>query len=412
VAQSAYREAADSFERALAALQHLPETREAIEQGIDLRFALRSELQPLGEHEQVLEHLRQAESLAVALGDQDRLGWASAYLSQYAWVMGDSARAEELGQRAVAIASTEDDFPLRVAADHVLGQGYCLVGDYQRSIEHCRRNVTALQGERVSQRSGFTGLPSVLSRFYLGACLSQLGKFAEACSYGMEAIEIAEAAGQPYDVTLACDASGSPLLARGSLGDAIPFLERGVETCRTWNVRLHLPGALTTLGSAYILAGRLSEALPLLEEGASQASATVWFTSLPIMINLATGYLAVRRMDEATELAARAVTLATERKSRGNLARALRLLGEINLQRDPIEASQAEGFYRQALTISSELGMRPLVAHCHLGLGKLHRRTGNPQEAQEHFLTATTMYREMDMRFWLEQAEAETREMK
>jgi tetratricopeptide (TPR) repeat protein len=247
----------------------------------------------------------------------------------------------------------------------------------------------------------------VLSRFYLGSCLSHLGKFAEALSYGEEAIEIAEAVGQPYDVTLACSASGGPLLARGSLGDAIPFLERGVDMCRTWNVRLHLSGALTSLGSAYILAGRLSEALPLLEEGASQPGATVWFPSLGIMLDLATGYLALRRMDEATELAARAVTLATERKSRGNLARAFRLLGEINLQRDPIEASQAEGFYRQALTISSELGMRPLVAHCHAGLSKLHRRAGGREQAQEHLTTATTMYREMHMRFWLERAEAD-----
>ena len=51
--------------------------------------------------------------------------------------------------------------------------------------------------------------------------------------------------------------------------------------------------------------------------------------------------------------------------------------------------------------------MRPLVAHCHLGLGKLYPRTGTRQEAQEHLTTATTMYREMDMRFWPEQAELE-----
>ena len=55
--------------------------------------------------------------------------------------------------------------------------------------------------------------------------------------------------------------------------------------------------------------------------------------------------------------------------------------------------------------------MRPLVAHCHLGLGQLYRRTGKRQEAQGHLTTATTMYREMDMRFWLEQAEAEMREL-
>jgi hypothetical protein len=41
--------------------------------------------------------------------------------------------------------------------------------------------------------------------------------------------------------------------------------------------------------------------------------------------------------------------------------------------------------------------MRPLIAHCHLGLGKLHRRTGKPEQARAHLTTATTMYREMDM---------------
>ena len=70
---------------------------------------------------------------------------------------------------------------------------------------------------------------------------------------------------------------------------------------------------------------------------------------------------------------------------------------------------QAGDAYRQALALATELGMRPLVAHCHLGLGKLCRRTGKREQAHEHLATATTMYREMDMRFWLEQAEVEMR---
>jgi len=55
--------------------------------------------------------------------------------------------------------------------------------------------------------------------------------------------------------------------------------------------------------------------------------------------------------------------------------------------------------------------MRPLVAHCHLGLGKLYRRIGERQQAEEHLTLALTMYREMDIRFWPEQAEAEIREL-
>ena len=72
----------------------------------------------------------------------------------------------------------------------------------------------------------------------------------------------------------------------------------------------------------------------------------------------------------------------------------------------------AAGYYREALALAGELGLRPLVAHCHLGLGKLYRRTGKREEAHEHLTTATTMYREMDMRFWLEQAEAELAELR
>jgi tetratricopeptide (TPR) repeat protein len=80
------------------------------------------------------------------------------------------------------------------------------------------------------------------------------------------------------------------------------------------------------------------------------------------------------------------------------------------LDRDPahpdrFEADTAEAHYRQALALAEELGLRPLVAHCHLGLGKLYRRTGKREQAQEHLTTATTMSREM------EKVEAELRQL-
>jgi len=75
-------------------------------------------------------------------------------------------------------------------------------------------------------------------------------------------------------------------------------------------------------------------------------------------------------------------------------------------------AEDAEGYYREALALAGELRMRPFVAHCHLGLGKLYAHTDKREQAREHLATATTMYREMDMRFWLEQAEAELTELR
>jgi hypothetical protein len=54
----------------------------------------------------------------------------------------------------------------------------------------------------------------------------------------------------------------------------------------------------------------------------------------------------------------------------------------------------------------TELGMRPLIAHCHLGLGQLDRRTGEGVKADEHLTAAKMRYRQMGMTFWLAKAEA------
>ena len=81
-------------------------------------------------------------------------------------------------------------------------------------------------------------------------------------------------------------------------------------------------------------------------------------------------------------------------------------MGEIAARGDPVEAETAESWYRQALALASELEMRPLVAHCHLGLGQLYRRIGDRAKRDEALQTAITMYREMDMGFWRDQAEA------
>ena len=115
-------------------------------------------------------------------------------------------------------------------------------------------------------------------------------------------------------------------------------------------------------------------------------------------------YLSAGRIDEAASHAREAVVLTRRLGARGSEAHALCLAGDIASTGG---AEDAPGYYREALALASELGMRPLVAHCHLGLGKLDLRTGKREQAREHLATAATMYREMEMRFWLEQAEAE-----
>jgi tetratricopeptide (TPR) repeat protein len=156
-------------------------------------------------------------------------------------------------------------------------------------------------------------------------------------------------------------------------------------------------------GLAYALAGRVAEALALFEQVVEQAAAGTQGNT-PLLKG--EGYLLAGHLEEARPLAERALALSRAHKARGNEAWALRLLGEIALQGHPSHVQQAEVYYRQALALADELGMRPLQAHCHLALGTLYATVGQREQARAALTTAVAMYRVMDMTFWLPQAAA------
>jgi len=116
--------------------------------------------------------------------------------------------------------------------------------------------------------------------------------------------------------------------------------------------------------------------------------------------------LLLGRLDEARRLAGRAIEFSPCHP--GFAAHALHLLGDIATHPDRLDLESGEGHYRKALELAESRGMRPLVAHCHRGLGRLHLRTDQRGQAQHHLTTANMMYREMGMPFWLEQGEVES----
>jgi tetratricopeptide (TPR) repeat protein len=120
-------------------------------------------------------------------------------------------------------------------------------------------------------------------------------------------------------------------------------------------------------------------------------------------------YLLDGRLADATRIAQEGLAAARQRGERAVEGHVLRFLGDIAAHPDRVEVDTAEAHYRQALTLAEALGQRPLLARCHLGLGALYRRAGTRQQAREHLTTAATMFGEMDMRYWREQAETEMR---
>ena len=410
--RSANREAAAFFERTLAALEHLPQTPETIQQGIDVRFDLRNALFYLGDVEEGLRYLREAEGLAERLDDRRRLAQASAFLCNSIWMLGDSLEARKLGRRALAIAETLGDFSLTVSAIYYLGQTWITLGDYRQAEDSGREAVRALTGDRVHESFGLGRFPAVVIRGWLAWTLGERGCFEDGIACGAEGVQLGEEIGQSFSLAWACWGFAQLYAVQGNHAEAFRLLERTRAVSSAAGLGVWSTFLDWGRGHLYARSGRVEEGLQLLREALTTRDARGLrnWNSL-IAVHLGEACVAAGRLDEARASATRALTLARERGERGHEAYALGLLGEIAAHSDAADLDTAEGFSREAMSLAEELGMRPLIAHCHLGLGKLYHRTDKREQAQEHLATATTMYREMGMTYWLEKAEAEVQEL-
>jgi tetratricopeptide (TPR) repeat protein len=257
------------------------------------------------------------------------------------------------------------------------------------------------------ERFGQITLPAVLCCAHLAMCHAELGMFAEGCALGEEGIRIAEAVEHPASLMYVSHGSGMLFLRQGDLPSALPLLERAVLLCHEVDLPAYFPWLAADLGAAYTLCGNDTDAVPLLTQAIEQAVA-MELEGFRVLCSLPLGeaYMLASRLEEAHALAESTLVLTRTIKERGNQAYALRLLGDIAARHDPPQAAQAEAYYRQALALAEELGMRPLQAHCHLGLGTLYANQDQSEQARVELSDAIALYRAMDMAFWLPQAEA------
>jgi tetratricopeptide (TPR) repeat protein len=405
--RSAHREAVGYLEQALSALPHLPEQRDMREQAIDLRLALRSALLSAGDLGRILTYLREAEALAEALDDHHRLGLLSSFLSHHFILMGAHHQAIAAGQRALAFATAGGEAALRALANRYLGQAYRDQGDYRRAIDCYRQAVAFFEGARCYERFGQLFLPAVLSRGTLAECHAELGAFAEGRVLTEEGLQIAQAVAHPASLMAAYLSTGLLSLRQGDLPRALPLLERAASLCREADLPAYFPWIAVTLGVAYTLVGRVADAVPLLTQVGEQLMSIerVDFQAR-CRFSLGEAQMLAGRLEEAHTLAEWALAHAHTHQERGHQAYALRLLGDIAARREPPESEPAAAHYRQALALAEDLGMRPLQAHCHHGLGMLYAATGQREQARISLTPAIALYRDMEMTFWLPQTEA------
>jgi tetratricopeptide (TPR) repeat protein len=403
-ARSADREAAANFEQALEALAHLSLNRATLELGVDLRLELRPSLVTLGEQQRLVERLSEAESLAEQLGDKRRTGRVLADMSGYFSREAEHERAVKAGERALVVAIEMSDFALQVITQDRLSRAYWQLGNFRQAIDLCKRSISLLEGKPVGERFGMAGVPSVVTPIPLVHSLAELGDFASGIAKAEGVARIAEMVGQPFSLANAYLMLSQIHMIKGDPQKAIFPAERSVDLCRNSEIVSEVSRAEAHLGYAYLHSSRIAEALTLLEQAVERPTMRRMYT---LQLSwLAEGYLLAGRGEKAHQVASRALSLARDKKERGYEAWALRLLGEIAARGD-LDIGQAENHFRQALTLAEELGMRPLIAHCHVGLGKLYRCAGDRQKAEEHLNTGVAMMRQMKMGIWLERAEEE-----
>jgi tetratricopeptide (TPR) repeat protein len=318
MARSAYREAVESFEQALSALAHLPAQRERQEQAIDLRLALRVALTPLGDRGRVLVLLREAEALAEALDDPQRLGRVLRFLARLFHFRGAYDQAIATYQRALVLAAASGDTVLHALVNQTLGNVYQAQGDYRRAIDCFAQTMAFLDGGQRHERFGLLIFPAVYTPAHLAVCYAELGMFTEGRALAEEGLRLAEAVDHPPSLMTASWGLGLLALRQGDLARALPLLERAVRICQDAHLG-RFDAMATALGAAYTLAGRLADAVPLFTQAMEDAMA-MGMVEDQVLCSLSLGeaQMLACRLEEAQPLAKQALTLARAHQERGS----------------------------------------------------------------------------------------------
>ncbi len=359
-----------------------------------------------------------AEALAISLGDRPRLAKVRVAQAQASWLFPSdtrsSAAAIERAREASRLADPAD-LRSRSYAQFIAGASLRDAGDFPASIEEYDRGAMLFQNvELAPDVRGFV-LP-----IYVSLCsfrvdsLAALGEFDRAIASGEEGLRVARELGHPPALLVAHALLGLAHLMRGNIDRSLALCRAGLGIAEEPATDPVLMAAHTLyIACAQSLSGDRAQAEAHLER-ARQGAGAVWsgllkFTKYGAVA--AAVLLALDRVAEAQVEVEEGLALAVAHGARGYEPPLLRLRAEVLDRRAPGHAEEARRSCERGLALAGELGMRPEMAHCRRVLSRLHRHAGATDRAREHLTAATTMYREMDMRFWLEQAEAEMREL-
>lgn len=395
--RSAYREAIDFLEEAIAASKHLSETPANMRRAIAIYLALRVSNGALGMLTRVRECLEQAEALAAKCNDHQRLVSAKIGKCIILSHFGEPSKAIEEGEACRELAQGIGDIAHLANANFALGQAYWLRGDFAKAKSVLERDIAAVRSGLKTGDAGTTGTVSVLCLGCLGNSYALTGDFERAMEHGEEALAIARETSRPYDLAYAQVSIGLARLTRGDHAEAVKHCEEALHWARTGEIQLLELSVARYLGRALASQGRFEEAESLLLPACERAQEQS-LHGLEGWCGVALGmtYVLSGRRGKAEEIGLKVLQMARGQEYRPIEVHALRLL--VSCQSGNGEDySTIESYCRDAIALAERLGMRPEAAHARRDLGLLLLRSGAVDEAYAELTAASRLYREMGM---------------
>jgi tetratricopeptide (TPR) repeat protein len=392
-------EAAGYFERAIGVLRHLPETRATLEQTVDLHFELRNALLPLGETQRTLKSLQEIEPVLAALNDGTRSARYAAFRCNHHFLAGEQRRAIEFGELGLRFARERGDRVVEGELLYRLGQSYSALGEYRQAIALLESSLELTVDEHERSRFDPFVIPSVVNRTWLAGALVERGDFAAGMRHAKRALEIAENAQHPLSEVLGWLSVGNVLARKGELEGAVAAMERALDLCDRWLLRVWRPRLASILGVTYARTGRVAEGLKLAQQAVADAERMgLIVDKAGLLVRLGQASLIAGRLDEALTLGERAVEMAVAHDAKGDEAWARFLIARACWASDPQNLDESTKQLDIALRLALTCEARPLTAHCQQVLGGIHGQRGDAEKAGILIVAANASYTELGMR--------------
>jgi class 3 adenylate cyclase/tetratricopeptide (TPR) repeat protein len=396
----ANREAFELIDRGLGMLPRLPEGPARSEAAIKLRLAALAPLLPLGEKEQMVRLLREAEAIARSIDDQRLLGAIYSQLTTALWMCGDSKSALVMGERSLDIANERDDDALRAASRFNIGVVHNSLANFKQAIEFLRGLLCDLSGVLERRRLGWAAYPSVLCRTFLARSLVYVGEFDEALAHLERGCAIADELDHPYSRAIIREPLGFYHMTLGNFTAATEVFELAMQISRANEVLTMYPAMVGRSAMMLAKVGRHDEALRVAEDAMQRELFRLGgaYTHHWILAGAAAAYAGLGRYEEALARASELEKITAASHERAHFAESLELRGDIQALRGGRFSGQAEQAYRSAIEIAQDRGMRPMAARCFESLGRLLTEAGRPDEAAPTLRVARELYAALGMR--------------